>query len=277
MVIMVGSPMGPLATADTWPWISVPRNSSLTCFSAVGMESFPPPISWNGLRFTFVMYLLSLRDCPAVGWPPLTHAALRISVTADWLKHAVASWSPATQAQLLCFNFSNFHLCLLLLHHLPLSFAILFSPTLSLSLPNEQRTITLGAGDRQVIQTPIDDALPVSGSSVAQLFRQLGTTSPHAVTNKFCILLVKNKENTSCTVELKSRIYSTWFIAILRLSKNATTVEGVSRSIKYTVFGNIYYFTLSIDFFFLIICVLKGLVASDSHAWMDGDWVAFCY
>ncbi|CAL8385632.1 unnamed protein product [Boreogadus saida] len=35
------------------------------------------------------------------------------------------------------------------------------------------RTITLGAGDRQVIQTPIDDALPVSGSSVAQLFRQL--------------------------------------------------------------------------------------------------------
>ncbi|KAI4790600.1 hypothetical protein KUCAC02_034526, partial [Chaenocephalus aceratus] len=36
-----------------------------------------------------------------------------------------------------------------------------------------QRTITLGAGDRQVIQTPIDDALPVSGSTVAQLFRQL--------------------------------------------------------------------------------------------------------
>ncbi|MEQ2245865.1 hypothetical protein ILYODFUR_032314, partial [Ilyodon furcidens] len=36
------------------------------------------------------------------------------------------------------------------------------------------RTITLGAGDRQVIQTPINDSLPVSGSSVAQLFRQLG-------------------------------------------------------------------------------------------------------
>uniref|UniRef100_A0A7N8X8X6 SET binding factor 1 n=1 Tax=Mastacembelus armatus TaxID=205130 RepID=A0A7N8X8X6_9TELE len=34
-----------------------------------------------------------------------------------------------------------------------------------------QRTITLGAGDRQVIQTPINDSLPVSGSSVAQLFR----------------------------------------------------------------------------------------------------------
>ncbi|KAJ8261705.1 hypothetical protein GJAV_G00157390 [Gymnothorax javanicus] len=37
-----------------------------------------------------------------------------------------------------------------------------------------QRTITLGAGDRQVIQTPITDSLPVSGCSVSQLFRQLG-------------------------------------------------------------------------------------------------------
>lgn len=42
---------------------------------------------------------------------------------------------------------------------------------LSLSL---KRTITLGAGDRQVIQTPINDALPVSGCSVSHLFRQLG-------------------------------------------------------------------------------------------------------
>ncbi|TSK13320.1 Myotubularin-related protein 5 [Bagarius yarrelli] len=40
-----------------------------------------------------------------------------------------------------------------------------------------QRTITLGAGDRQVIQTPINDTLPVSGCSVAQLFRQLGKTT----------------------------------------------------------------------------------------------------
>ncbi|CDQ88488.1 unnamed protein product, partial [Oncorhynchus mykiss] len=44
-----------------------------------------------------------------------------------------------------------------------------------------QRTITLGAGDRQVIQTPINDSLPVSGSSVAHLFRQLGTANHNAV------------------------------------------------------------------------------------------------
>uniref|UniRef100_A0AAR2KMV8 SET binding factor 1 n=1 Tax=Pygocentrus nattereri TaxID=42514 RepID=A0AAR2KMV8_PYGNA len=43
------------------------------------------------------------------------------------------------------------------------------------------RTITLGAGDRQVIQTPINDSLPVSGCSVAQLFRQLGNFPHHSL------------------------------------------------------------------------------------------------
>uniref|UniRef100_A0A8C4NZ62 SET binding factor 1 n=1 Tax=Dicentrarchus labrax TaxID=13489 RepID=A0A8C4NZ62_DICLA len=53
-----------------------------------------------------------------------------------------------------------------------------------------QRTITLGAGDRQVIQTPIDDSLPVSGSSVAQLFRQLGIIN---VLYLFCAALTEHK------------------------------------------------------------------------------------
>uniref|UniRef100_A0A8D0A2E2 SET binding factor 1 n=1 Tax=Sander lucioperca TaxID=283035 RepID=A0A8D0A2E2_SANLU len=53
-----------------------------------------------------------------------------------------------------------------------------------------QRTITLGAGDRQVIQTPIDDALPVSGSTVAQLFRQLGIVN---VLYLFCAALTEHK------------------------------------------------------------------------------------
>ncbi|XP_076577949.1 myotubularin-related protein 5 isoform X4 [Chaetodon auriga] len=53
-----------------------------------------------------------------------------------------------------------------------------------------QRTITLGAGDRQVIQTPIDDSLPVSGSSVAQLFRQLGIVN---VLYLFCAALTEHK------------------------------------------------------------------------------------
>ncbi|XP_042367468.1 myotubularin-related protein 5 isoform X4 [Plectropomus leopardus] len=53
-----------------------------------------------------------------------------------------------------------------------------------------QRTITLGAGDRQVIQTPIDDSLPVSGTSVAQLFRQLGIVN---VLYLFCAALTEHK------------------------------------------------------------------------------------
>uniref|UniRef100_A0A7N5ZQP5 SET binding factor 1 n=1 Tax=Anabas testudineus TaxID=64144 RepID=A0A7N5ZQP5_ANATE len=53
-----------------------------------------------------------------------------------------------------------------------------------------QRTITLGAGDRQVIQTPINDSLPVSGSSVAQLFRQLGIVN---VLCLFCAALTEHK------------------------------------------------------------------------------------
>ncbi|KAM4615103.1 myotubularin-related protein 5 isoform 2-T2 [Polymixia lowei] len=53
-----------------------------------------------------------------------------------------------------------------------------------------QRTITLGAGDRQVIQTPINDSLPVSGSSVAQLFRQLGIVN---VLYLFCAALTEHK------------------------------------------------------------------------------------
>ncbi|KAF5897194.1 myotubularin-related protein 5 isoform X5, partial [Clarias magur] len=53
-----------------------------------------------------------------------------------------------------------------------------------------QRTITLGAGDRQVIQTPINDALPVSGCSVSQLFRQLGIVN---VLYLFCAALTEHK------------------------------------------------------------------------------------
>uniref|UniRef100_A0A8B9LJQ9 SET binding factor 1 n=1 Tax=Astyanax mexicanus TaxID=7994 RepID=A0A8B9LJQ9_ASTMX len=52
------------------------------------------------------------------------------------------------------------------------------------------RTITLGAGDRQVIQTPINDSLPVSGCSVAQLFRQLGIVN---VLYLFCAALTEHK------------------------------------------------------------------------------------
>ncbi|XP_068132009.1 myotubularin-related protein 5 isoform X9 [Hyperolius riggenbachi] len=53
-----------------------------------------------------------------------------------------------------------------------------------------QRTISLGAGDRQVIQTPICDSLPISNCSVAILFRQLGITN---VLCLFCAALTEHK------------------------------------------------------------------------------------
>ncbi|XP_061085473.1 myotubularin-related protein 5-like isoform X2 [Conger conger] len=53
-----------------------------------------------------------------------------------------------------------------------------------------QRTITLGAGDRQVIQTPISDSLPISGCSVTHLFRQLGINN---VLCLFCAALTEHK------------------------------------------------------------------------------------
>ncbi|XP_054998977.1 myotubularin-related protein 5 isoform X4 [Sorex araneus] len=53
-----------------------------------------------------------------------------------------------------------------------------------------QRTISLGAGDRQVIQTPLVDSLPVSRCSVALLFHQLGITN---VLCLFCAALTEHK------------------------------------------------------------------------------------
>uniref|UniRef100_A0A4W3JQD7 SET binding factor 1 n=1 Tax=Callorhinchus milii TaxID=7868 RepID=A0A4W3JQD7_CALMI len=53
-----------------------------------------------------------------------------------------------------------------------------------------QRTVSLGAGDRQVVQTPINDALPVSGCSVALLFKQLGINN---VLDLFCAALTEHK------------------------------------------------------------------------------------
>ncbi|XP_063782726.1 myotubularin-related protein 5 isoform X4 [Pseudophryne corroboree] len=55
---------------------------------------------------------------------------------------------------------------------------------------DSMRTISLGAGDRQVIQTPICDSLPVSNCSVAMLFRQLGITN---VLCLFCAALTEHK------------------------------------------------------------------------------------
>ncbi|XP_044796631.2 myotubularin-related protein 5 isoform X6 [Bubalus bubalis] len=52
------------------------------------------------------------------------------------------------------------------------------------------RTISLGAGDRQVIQTPLTDSLPISRCSVALLFRQLGITN---VLSLFCAALTEHK------------------------------------------------------------------------------------
>uniref|UniRef100_A0A8C6XK60 SET binding factor 2 n=1 Tax=Naja naja TaxID=35670 RepID=A0A8C6XK60_NAJNA len=53
-----------------------------------------------------------------------------------------------------------------------------------------QKLFSLGAGDRQLIQTPLHDSLPVTGTSVALLFQQLGIQN---VLNLFCAVLTENK------------------------------------------------------------------------------------
>uniref|UniRef100_A0A8C6SZ03 SET binding factor 2 n=1 Tax=Neogobius melanostomus TaxID=47308 RepID=A0A8C6SZ03_9GOBI len=53
-----------------------------------------------------------------------------------------------------------------------------------------QKLFSLGAGDRQLIQTPLNDTLPVTGKSVAMLFQQLGI---HNVLSLFCAVLTEHK------------------------------------------------------------------------------------
>uniref|UniRef100_A0A672LH28 SET binding factor 2 n=1 Tax=Sinocyclocheilus grahami TaxID=75366 RepID=A0A672LH28_SINGR len=53
-----------------------------------------------------------------------------------------------------------------------------------------QKLFSLGAGDRQLIQTPLNDTLPVSGKSVALLFQQLGIQN---VLSLFCAVLTEHK------------------------------------------------------------------------------------
>ncbi|KAJ8406608.1 hypothetical protein AAFF_G00301820 [Aldrovandia affinis] len=53
-----------------------------------------------------------------------------------------------------------------------------------------EKLFSLGAGDRQLIQTPLNDSLPVTGKSVALLFQQLGIQN---VLSLFCALLTEHK------------------------------------------------------------------------------------
>ncbi|XP_067396875.1 myotubularin-related protein 13 isoform X3 [Emydura macquarii macquarii] len=53
-----------------------------------------------------------------------------------------------------------------------------------------QKLFSLGAGDRQLIQTPLYDSLPVTNTSVALLFQQLGIQN---VLSLFCAVLTENK------------------------------------------------------------------------------------
>ncbi|XP_029438574.1 myotubularin-related protein 13 isoform X2 [Rhinatrema bivittatum] len=53
-----------------------------------------------------------------------------------------------------------------------------------------QKLFSLGAGDRQLIQTPLHDSLPVTGTSVVLLFQQLGIQN---VLSLFCAVLTESK------------------------------------------------------------------------------------
>lgn len=182
MLIMVHSLMGHTAPADIWPGICA-FSFFLDVVSAAGMDSFPPLITWNGFAFHschVAAKLVGLSRC----WLAAADSRCSPGLRHCWLieaRHRIPITCNTSSASLVSYFLMT------------ISFSSSFSTFLSLFyfspffFHNEQRTITLGAGDRQVIQTPIDDALPVSGSSVAQLFRQLGMTSTHVVTNTFCI------------------------------------------------------------------------------------------
>ncbi|KAJ3594235.1 hypothetical protein NHX12_006566 [Muraenolepis orangiensis] len=53
-----------------------------------------------------------------------------------------------------------------------------------------QKLFSLGAGDRQLIQTPLNESLPVTSKSVALLFQQLGIQN---VLSLFCAVLTEHK------------------------------------------------------------------------------------
>ncbi|KAM7424179.1 hypothetical protein PAMA_000494 [Pampus argenteus] len=53
-----------------------------------------------------------------------------------------------------------------------------------------QKLFSLGAGDRQLVQTPLNDTLPVTCKSVALLFQQLGIQN---VLSLFCAVLTEHK------------------------------------------------------------------------------------
>ncbi|XP_056134125.1 myotubularin-related protein 13 isoform X2 [Lampris incognitus] len=53
-----------------------------------------------------------------------------------------------------------------------------------------QKLFSLGAGDRQLIQTPLNNNLPITGKSVALLFQQLGIQN---VLSLFCAVLTEHK------------------------------------------------------------------------------------
>uniref|UniRef100_A0A8B9R866 SET binding factor 2 n=1 Tax=Astyanax mexicanus TaxID=7994 RepID=A0A8B9R866_ASTMX len=55
---------------------------------------------------------------------------------------------------------------------------------------SETKLFSLGAGDRQLIQTPLNDNLPVTTKSVALLFQQLGIQN---VLSLFCAVLTEHK------------------------------------------------------------------------------------
>lgn len=70
-----------------------------------------------------------------------------------------------------------------------------------------QKLFSLGAGDRQLIQTPLHDSLPVTGTSVALLFQQLGMSRSTLKKKSF--------------LELQNEVFSV-LIQFKSCAKNAT-------------------------------------------------------
>lgn len=85
-----------------------------------------------------------------------------------------------------------------------------------------QKLFSLGAGDRQLIQTPLNDDLPVSNKSVALLFQQLGGS--HSLTHTFSHLLTHSHMH-SLTHTLTHLLTHTCTHSLIHLHTHALTLS----------------------------------------------------
>lgn len=240
------------------------------------------------------MYLLSLWDCPAVGWPPLTHAALQISATTDWLKHAVAAWSLRNTSRASLVSFFNFHLLLLLLPSLSLFCPLFLSVCLFFNSTENHNVRCWRPPSHPDAHWWCTSCQRQQRGAALQTARYDLTTCDKYVLHH---LLKKKKEKKIRFLLgwIKTWIYSKWIIlppifffiykvahfrivTILRCNHNVTVIEIISRNIEYTVVEKGFRAPLIFHSInpFLISCVFQKILGhkGQTPGWMEMEIIS---